>query len=608
MTLKRILAERVCKSSTVKDLILTRSYTYASIIQTLEENYSISKIKKYFEQFIEKSFTINRIKITNNRFYKEMFGKDASYFKESPFFKQNYRDFITEIIDEQLEIQKEIFIKNNYQAMDLSKETWVLYFSKGPALNKREFDFSKINQSTLRKEVKMYFKYILQHEINFRNDKGFALVVTASNLLTYSFPEIQYFKDMKESHGRYLITALQNGKTKTEHGKNYSIESIRKMILKCSSIIDYLIEQINYPFRPYLNELGNITFYNVSKMSKNTEVIPEEVAMQLDKYFHELNVNHRLIYEILAVTGLRIKEVTFLTANCLKPSKISTDVMLLCYTPYKTLNNRKQTGNDTRLEVAIPLKLADKIIGQIKKTETIRILTNLPYIFYGNVTKKQPERFSMIQESGFVAAVNRLIEEHQISTAEGVLWHYTSRQSRKTLAVTLVEQGASSNEIAMQFGHSNMRTTEKYYAEVRKKRLAEMNSEFFKKRFKVFVSEDNLKAYSEEERRQLYVDFALNSRDVEFGKCSKHISEGPCGVRVGAMKCATCTKLCTGMKFIDKWNELLTSQQNIVQELLYIYDEEGIEEKDFEEFIEYKREVHLLKTYKNVVSTIKLAN
>lgn len=605
MTLKEILAERVKKVATVKDLILTKQYTFALIIQTLEQKFSIAEIKDYFERFITKEFTNNRIKVTNNQFYKELFGKTAGYFKESPYFKQNYSNFITTIVDEQLGIQKEVFIKSNYQSMILAKDRWTLYFLKGPALNKREFDFSKINSPTLRKEVKMYFKHILQYGINFRNDKGFALVVTASNLLTYSFPEIRHFKDIKESHGRYLLTVLQNGDIKTEHGKNYAIESMRKMIQNCSLIIDYLIEQDNYPFKPYLNELENIVFHNTSKMNKNTEIIPEEVVMQLDKYFHELNDSQRLIYEILAVTGLRIKEVTFLTESCLKPSKTSTDFTLLSYTPHKTLNNRKQKGNDTKLEVAISLELANKINEQIQRTAPIRILTNMPYIFYGNITKKQSERFSMIQESGFVNAVNRLIEKHQICNAEGVLWRYTSRQSRKTLAVTLIEQGASSNEIAMQFGHSNIRTTEQYYAEVRKKRLAEMNSEFFKKRFEVFVGEDNLNAYSEEERRKLYVDFSLNSRDVEFGKCSKHISEGPCGVRTGSMSCATCPKLCTGMKYIDKWNELLTSQQNIINELLRIYDEEGIESTEYKGFIEYQREIHLMKTYENAVNAIK---
>lgn len=394
MTLKEILEERVKKVLPVKDLFLTKQHTYAAIMQTLEENYSLSEITKYFEQYITKEFTNNRVKITNNNFYKGMFGKDASYFKESPYFKRNYGEFITSIVNNQLDIQKESFIKNNYKSMSLVKDTWILYFLKGPALNKREFDFSKIESSTLRKEVKMYFKYTLKNVDNFRNDRGFALVVTACNHLTHSFPEIRHFKDVKESYGRYLITLLQNGDIKTDHGKDYAIESIRKMIQNCSFIINYLIKQDNYPFRPNLNALENISFHNGSKMSKNTEIIPEEVVMQLDSHFHELNENHSLIYEILAVTGLRIKEVTFLTEDCLIPSKTSTDYILLSYTPYKTLNSRKQTGDDTRLEVAITLELAGKINEQIKKTEYIRNLKDWPYIFYGNVTEK---RFSLVR-------------------------------------------------------------------------------------------------------------------------------------------------------------------------------------------------------------------
>src|SRR5690606_35983454 len=141
------------------DLILSNKYIYSSIIKALEEIYSLEQIKLFFKKFIDKEFTNKRINVSNNKFFKEMFGKNSSYFKESVSFKQNYNESITNIVSEKLEEQKEIFIKNNQQSMNLSEDKWVMYFIKGTSLNKREFDFSKIESETLRKEVKMYFKH-----------------------------------------------------------------------------------------------------------------------------------------------------------------------------------------------------------------------------------------------------------------------------------------------------------------------------------------------------------------------------------------------------------------------------------------------------------------
>ncbi|MFA2821554.1 tyrosine-type recombinase/integrase [Bacillus wiedmannii] len=602
MTLEKNVSDIVRDNSSLKNLILLDGHNYPSVVNTLNKLFSKDEIEQFFINFIHDVFTSNRIRVSNNLFYIEMFGKGNAYFKESSDFTYNFGSFVSGVIDLALAEQEKMLLGNNYKTMSLNNDSWILFFKKGPALNKREFDFSKIISVTLRHEVKMYFKHLLKCETNFRNDKGFALLIAACNNLTSDFSEILYFKDIKEKHIRSLINKLEVGEVTTEHNKKYSIESIRKMIQKCSSVVNFLIDKDDYSNRPFVNNLSSVIFNNTSSHSKNTEIIPEEVASQIDSNLDSLNQNHQLIYEILSVTGLRFKEVSHLTFDCIDNSKYTNDYKMLSYTPYKTLNDRKRSGRDDPPEVAIPNELATKIKKMILHTEHVRKITETPFIFFGKQTGGN--RFFLVQESAFVEAINRLIKFHNIHSSDGGLWHYSSRQSRKTLAVNLVEEGATVNEIAMQFGHADIRTTEKYYAEVRKKKLAEMNSSFFKKRFMVFVGEENLKNYSEEERKQLYVDFSLNSREVEFGKCSKHMSEGPCGIRTGAMSCATCPKLCTGLNYLEKWTELLDSQKNIVEELLRIYNKELISANEYEEFIEYQKEIKLLKTYQDVVDTI----
>lgn len=593
--------EQVKQCVRLKESFIPINESYSTIIKALEDEMEEQEIQQFYHDFAQKAFTTKRVKVSNHKFYEALFGKNASYYKPSPFFKYNHEKLITLAVDEVLERQKEAFIKTNRKEMDLRNDTWVLYFLKGPSLNKREFDFRKIKSKTLRNEAKIYFKHILYHENNFRNDKGFALVVTGLNLFTTHYSDIHYVKDIEELHGRFLITILQTDEIKSQRKESLSVNSIRKMVQKIGMIAEHLRHQEKYAMKPLSNPFENIVFHNVDKMSKNTEIIPEEVGMQLDEVYHELNDNYRLLFEILTHTGLRIKEVSHLKQDCIQPSKTSDEYMLLTYTPYKILNELKKKSKSTTAINAIRKELAVKIQEQIRSTIKQREQTDTDYIFFTRKTKNG-ERYSLIQENSFVQAVNRLIEDHQICDEHGQLWKYTSRQSRKTIAVELAENGATSQEIARQLGHLDTRTTDEYYAEVRKKKLAELNSKFFKKKFDMFVGEENLALYTEEERRQLYVDFSLNSRDVEFGKCSKHVSEGPCGVRKGNMSCATCSKLCTGSSFLDKWKELVESQQAILDELIRIYEKENI--TDYEDFIEYKREKHLLNTYQSVSLSI----
>lgn len=268
MTLEKNVSDIVRDNRSLKKLILLDGYNYPSVVNTLNKLFSKDEIEQFFINFIHDVFTSNRIRVSNNLFYIEMFGKSNAYFKESSDFTYNFGAFVSRVIDLALAEQEKTLICNNYKTMSLNNDSWILFFKKGPALNKREFDFSKIISVTLRHEVKMYFKHLLKYETNFRNDKGFALLIAACNNLTSDFSEILYFKDIKEKHIRSLINKLEVGEVTTEHNKKYSIESIRKMIQKCSSVVNFLIDKDDYSNRPFVNNLSSVIFNNTSSHSK----------------------------------------------------------------------------------------------------------------------------------------------------------------------------------------------------------------------------------------------------------------------------------------------------------------------------------------------------
>ena len=101
----------------------------------------------------------------------------------------------------------------------------------------------------------------------------------------------------------------------------------------------------------------------------------------------------------------------------------------------------------------------------------------------------------------------------------GSVWHFTSKQQRKTLAVSLIEEGVSVEELAYWLSHLSRSSAANYYAEVRKMKLAGLNTAFYRERFDIVMSGGQLAAYSEEERKLLYMDFRLDQRRVEFGYC-----------------------------------------------------------------------------------------
>lgn len=117
------------------------------------------------------------------------------------------------------------------------------------------------------------------------------------------------------------------------------------------------------------------------------------------------------------------------------------------------------------------------------------------------------------------------------------------------------------------------------------------------------LSNEQLTTFSEEERRLLYVDFRLGKRRVEFGFCTRKLCDGACKSCSRSVHCANCPHLCTGIKYLPFWKELLQAQEVRVQEIKKGYYQAEI--ADCEEYIEYRQEKQLLTAYRNIVETIE---
>lgn len=544
-----------------------------------------------------RTFTDNRTIITAQSYYRIILGNKISM-NRNRFF-ESFVERVDEVLESEYALQCRRFPRENEKELTGSKDIWKIFFMHGPTLCFQTIDFTRISCPSLRMEVKSYMRCRLRKG-QAKGEKGIYSISEALNCLSESNPSIHFFTDISEIDAKTLYMKMEKTCGNTE-GK--AVSEIMRTFSMLSLIFEYLMgdereNNLKTPV-PLINPFGKFRFHNAREYKVRTEVIPESVIEQLEMHLEELDESQRLIYHIFSQTGMRMKEVLFLEESCLEETQYE-GLMQIRYTPYKTLKARRKKGAPDYHRVFISQELAEDIRNEIRKRQDWRQELGVPYIF---VNKRPGFRASMLNMGNYILLMNKLIKENHICGEDGELWRFTSKQQRKTLAVTLIENGGTVEELAYWLGHLSRNTAANYYAEVRKMKLAELNTKFFQEKFDLLLSGEQLAEYSEEERRLLYMDFRLDQRRVEFGFCMKKMAEGGCRQRNSLYNCVNCRNLCTGKKYLSHWLELLESQVLTVQVMEAKYRLAGITE--YQSFKEYEKAVFLRECYKNIVERIK---
>lgn len=537
-------------------------------------------------------FTARRELVTLRKMHFFIFGCDSR--TSFPNCDEDFREMFGQTVEAEFALQYRKFPSENRAQLNVHSDAWVLYAQHGLNLCFNHIDFAQIKTPSMRPEIKHYMKHRFAGAIRV-NDRTFSLLATAVNLLCEISPDIRYFSDIDDADARMLHHALE--------GQGRKPSYIRAAFYALGAVMDYLTgpdrdQHIRTP-RPHDNPFGKYKFVGAEQYTQSTEAIPETVLSELADHIHELSGTDRLVFDIFAATGLRAKEAAMLEENCIESARHDGYVKLR-YKQYKTLTARRMGGRSDYRFAYITESLASRIAGQMEQTAGLRVESRLPYVF---ISRYQNRRISLYNVEYFAVKVNELIKRHGIRDESGELWHFTTRQHRKTLAAEMIENGATVEDLAAQFGHLSLSTAAKYYAEVRNRRLAEMNSAFFKRKFDMLISGEQLARYTEEERRLLYVDFCLGLRRTELGFCLKKLSEGGCDRRSRLHNCVNCNHLCTGKQYLAYWRELLTAQEQIVARLLELYRRESI--ADYAGFPEYRQESVLLEAYRSAVRMIE---
>lgn len=604
---EKIIEEHVQRNIALKEV--RRSYITERNLFEKFALMGIPAVTKYLDSWIERNIVERQLPVFA-KFMKDILGVNYSQLKSvydgKPKEVDEVYHYIKEYIDSRYDECAERLLEGNKNEIALQNDVWCVAYLKGPRLRMTTFDFSKIESREFRFEVKLYIKDKCS---NTSIDKinSLSLLHPCVNFLYSRNKKCNSFSQITLADVSALDAYLQTEftvKRKYDTELMRSPNTVRKMVKEMGRVSEFLIrysKKNELPTSvPEYNVFSKTKYSNMDAMSEKTLIIPEIVMEQLELHVGELREEYQLFFEIFANTGLRCKSIEFLEDNCIQPSRYE-GVSILRYNPFKIENFKKIKGDSKYDELIIPNSLAERIEGQIQKTKELREKFNLKYIFIRMDTEHGNLRPFIEGGRGFCKAINKLIDKYNIIDYDGVLWNFTTRQMRKTLVYIMKENNASDAEIAYVLGHYNRRTLNRYYKEISEKRIEDLNNEFYKKRFKIDIGEENLEKFSEEERQCLYIDFLSNCRKVELGYCGKHIKDGVCN----SMKCSTCSKICTGSDFLQEWIELRDDRQREINELKEYYHQNRISPEEYEEYKEFKSLVYELNLYENTIIKIR---
>ena len=508
----------------------------------------------------------------------------------------NIKMLVHKYYDEKLMELKAFYCKTNQIELKTEKDIYVLYIKNKDNYDSLQIDFSRINHKDIKSNLLKYYAYLEKQNtfsgINtLKSSRKHCIAFLEFISKKYNIERIDF---VKEWHVLSFLNDL-------DIVYKLSPNTISQYLMNIRKFYNYYGERINKGFK---NPTLNISFSNIEDHKKATPIIPDDILVFLDNNISKIKQKDiGLIYRLLSETGWRIGDVIDVKTKDIYKEEKEIDFAIIKVSTNKTKKARIKAGLGDIIEDRISISLYNDLLKYIEETKKIREEYNIDTIFF-SIQKGVISKFSTVT---FNNAINIFLQENNIISLDETYYNFSSRQTRKTVASNLISNNVSSTAIQKKLGHTSIKTTEKYYAEVNKKRISELNHGFYKEKFDIYMDEEKLKLFTEEERRILYVDFALGYRNTELGVCSKHPSEGRC-VHLGQKSCAACPKLCTGKAYLEQWQKLMNDSYNLLIQFEKKYKKSNIPEEEYQNFIEYKQEKRLYEQYKSVVESIERSN
>lgn len=543
------------------------------------------------------------------------FGFDA--FRTANLFKsleeKYYESYISICREYVIESSNLVKNENNASKIDMYDDTWFYNYVSNNEVKTKKLYFESIKNKNLKLIIKYYFKNLIdKQEINKGKtslDNHIDNYHKLVNGIAYFIDiyKIQSFKeismDMIEAYYKHLKF------TKTIYKEQFKLKTISTYISSLRLFIQWLIEESNFDYqKPSYNLFAGIHFNQLEDTIKNTKIVAKEVMDEIPKNLDKIeNVGISRIIMIMINTPRRFKEIAYLNEDCLKFDKINK-LWMMYYTPWKVLESKLiRDPNNQYDKDYINDVVLNEIKAQINDTKELREKYKIKEIF---IYKKGKRNFNLIGVINNSTIINKAIN-NTLSEKLRKKIRITTRQFRKTIVIEMILNGSSIEEIITKLGHSNKRTTEKYYAEANKLLIADKNTARFREEFKE-ISKKSLRQYTISEREELFNHYCMEYRKIFYkrsalGLCKRSIFQ-PC-LRKETNKtisCSFCKKLCAGIPNLGAWTKLKDDSFKSKYELENFYEENlKLKHEEYKEFEEYKELLEDIKSYLNVINEIQ---
>lgn len=434
-------------------------------------NMSDIEITKLIEHYIENVFMNKRLKLEKLKLFQSLL--DSPDLKHFEWIKPSLRGsragiVMERVVDDAIINQEHVLIRDNRKEINTIKDKWTLYYKKGLSLQYCAFDFSEIESIYLKRECQMFLRDEYNGDnIQYMSDK-YGCLRSALVRLQNEF-NTERLADIDSVQMGILVQRLQLD-------KNIAPSTMSLYRTALSDLSDYLISLDKYGYKPSFNVFNKVSFYNVSNMKKNTEYIPDDVAMKIDEHIADMPIHFSLAYKMFSVTGMRSKEIFHITYPCCDYTEEKDGYVKLIFNQHKVKLQSRRRGVSEEDFVFIEKSLAKEIDVYATIESGVRRGLKIPYLFIN----KRDGNINLYTGDAFAVAINKIIKKYDIRDNTGKLWLFSPRQTRKTLAVNLIDSGAPTHVVSKQLGHINQKTTQKYYTEVKLMKLAEMDSLFFR--------------------------------------------------------------------------------------------------------------------------------
>ncbi|PFK22382.1 tyrosine-type recombinase/integrase, partial [Bacillus cereus] len=479
----------------------------------------------------EWNFWLNNQGFKTKESFKNMFGDFIRTTSIANFFPVLHK-YLCELTD-----TREEWEKDRWDIRMLHKKHGIKYVK---STGTYYIDFTKIDFTTIRSEIKRYIKQRLLSNNHFSWNTARDYLNYLPKFFCFIFSLEPTWTDLKMLQRYHIEKYIQWLYTYTQNRPPRKGANPQLYVGKGLSILGKFLEDIQrYEYHMAPNKHVKLLIFpedrpkRIKNTSNQIKYIPDYVLEQLFTHINDLNPEVIPVILIAFKTGLRISDILGLKSDCL----------VQCNSKYSIVADISKTAVKGH-RIPIDEELAQILAVLIQQSKQHSNQDNNPegfiFIRYRGSRKGRPFFQQWIPRE-----LNRLAQKHNITDEQGNLFHFQIHQFRHTYAIKMLNGGADILTVQELLAHASPEMTVRY---------AKLLDDTKRQAFEAVVNQgvfsfdlngevQEIKAGEDIPKdilQTLWQDQKLNAMDNPYGTCHARL-KGNCPY-MEAPPCLTCSE------------------------------------------------------------------